>query len=434
MMQQTYSMGFIRKRRLYTALPLLIFPFLTLLFWTLGGGQIDESTAADKPTGFNFKLPDAYLEGKSPLDKLGFYQQAEKDSLRYAELIKNDPYYQGGAAKNSQADTSKLLGLPTKKQTLESNLNTSASSQESSAQEQKVYQKLNQLNAVLNASTDLPAKKFEDEFPRSSTEHTATIDRSDMERLEGMMRGVESGSGQDPELVEINGMLEKILDIQHPERVQHRLKEKSSQQRGQVFPVLSGKIETPISSLENDLGLHFESDFTQNGFYSLDEPSDEPASANAIEAVVHETQQLVNGSTVKLRLINDVYVNGVLIQAGNFLYGTASLDGERLKVSIASFRYQNSLLPVALSVFDLDGLDGIHIPGAISRDAAKQSGEQAIQGFGMTTFDQGIGAQAASAGIELTRNLLSKKVKLVKVTVKAGYQVLLRDQKQVENL
>jgi len=44
-----------------------------------------------------------------------------------------------------------------------------------------------------------------------------------------------------------------------------------------------------------------------------------------------------------------------------------------------------------------------------------------------------LGAQAASAGIETARDLISKKVKLVKVTVKAGYQVLLRDEKQKQN-
>jgi conjugative transposon TraM protein len=433
-MGQTYSLGFIRKRRLYVALPLLVFPFLTLLFWTLGGGQVDEPTT-DKPTGFNFKLPDAYLEGKSPLDKLGFYQQAEKDSLHLAELIKNDPYHQGIAFENTKADTSRLLGLPTKKQTLESTLNTSVNSNSDGFQDDKVYQKLNQLNAALNASTDLPAKKFADEFSAVSAAHNSTIERADMERLEGMMRSVESGSGgQDPELAELNGMLEKILDIQHPQRVQQRIQEKSVQHHGQVFPVVSEAAQTPITSLENEAVAFFQDNSSQNGFYTLDEPPSQLASANAIEAVVHQTQHLVNGSTLKLRLINDVFVNGVLIPAGNFLYGTASLDGERLKVSIASFRHQNSLFPVALSVFDLDGLDGIHIPGAISRDAAKQSGEQAIQGLAVSSFDQSLGAQAANAGIELTRNLLSKKVKLVKVTVKAGYQVLLRDQKQVENL
>jgi hypothetical protein len=38
--------------------------------------------------------------------------------------------------------------------------------------------------------------------------------------------------------------------------------------------------------------------------------------------------------------------------------------------------------------------------------------------------------QAASAGIEAAKTLLSKKSKLIKVTVKAGYQVLLRDEQQ----
>lgn len=86
-----------------------------------------------------------------------------------------------------------------------------------------------------------------------------------------------------------------------------------------------------------------------------------------------------------------------------------------------------------LSVYDMDGMDGIYIPGAITRDVAKQSADRAIQGIGLTTLDPSLGAQAASAGIEAARDLISKKVKLVKVTVKAGYQVLLRDEKQKQN-
>jgi hypothetical protein len=45
-------------------------------------------------------------------------------------------------------------------------------------------------------------------------------------------------------------------------------------------------------------------------------------------------------------------------------------------------------------------------------------------------MDPSLGAQAASAGIQAAKTLISKKVKLVKVTVKAGYQVLLRDNNQ----
>ncbi|MFX6230601.1 conjugative transposon protein TraM, partial [Acinetobacter baumannii] len=83
-----------------------------------------------------------------------------------------------------------------------------------------------------------------------------------------------------------------------------------------------------------------------------------------------------NGSTVKLRLTNDVYVNGLLVPKGNFVFGTASLENERLLITVPNIRYENNLLPVALSVYDMDGLAGIHIPGSINRDVAKQSADQ----------------------------------------------------------
>jgi hypothetical protein len=86
-------------------------------------------------------------------------------------------------------------------------------------------------------------------------------------------------------------------------------------------------------------------------------------------------------------------------------------------------------LPVSLHLFDFDGLEGIYIPGAISRDAAKQSGDRAIQGMGISTFNPGIGAQAAGVGIETARNILSRKIRMTKVTVKSGYHVWLLDEK-----
>jgi conjugative transposon TraM protein len=162
----------------------------------------------------------------------------------------------------------------------------------------------------------------------------------------------------------------------------------------------------------------------------LDNNSNNDEQQNAIQAVVQETQTLVSGATIKLRLTDDVYINGVLIPKDNFVYGMASLNGERLHISISTIRYQNNILPVALSVYDMDGLAGIYIPGAITRDVAKQSADEATQSIGLTTMDPSLGAQAASAGIQAAKTLISKKVKLVKVTVKAGYQVLLRDNNQ----
>jgi len=72
-------------------------------------------------------------------------------------------------------------------------------------------------------------------------------------------------------------------------------------------------------------------------------------------------------------------------------------------------------------------LPGIYIPGAISRDVAKQSADNSLQLMELGTMDPSLKAQAAAAGISTAKSLLSKKVKLVKVMVKAGYKVLLKD-------
>src|SRR5690606_34709983 len=134
--------------------------------------------------------------------------------------------------------------------------------------------------------------------------------------------------------------------------------------------------------------------------------------ANAISAVIHQDQVLVNGSTVKLRLTQDVTIGGVHIPKDNFLFGVASLSGERLGVKINSIRYGESLFPVELTVYDMDGLGGIYIPGAITRDVAKESAARSTQGIGLTSLDPSLGAQAAGAGIEAARTLFNKKVKL----------------------
>jgi len=84
-----------------------------------------------------------------------------------------------------------------------------------------------------------------------------------------------------------------------------------------------------------------------------------------------------------------------------------------------------------MKVFDQDGLSGIYVPGAIARDAAKEGTDQAIQGYDPLSYDPSLGAQAATAGLTMAKGFFSKKVKLVKVTVKAGYAVLLLNGNQL---
>jgi len=231
---------------------------------------------------------------------------------------------------------------------------------------------------------------------------------------------------------QLNAMMEKILDIQHPDRAREKIKEQSLKNKARAYPVNApGK---------TDLISHFSVAFgdtiqkvrpvktdTSNGFFGLNEEAAGSFDANAIRAAVEQTQTVVTGGELKIRLLDEIFIAGILIPKGQLVSGTVTLSGERLIVEIPSIRYLNNIFPVALSAYNLDGLEGIYIPGTISRDAAKQGADNAVQELQMMTLDPSLTAQAASAGIEAAKGLFSRKVKLIKVTVKAGYQILLKD-------
>ncbi len=83
-----------RKRKMMLVLPLLVIPFLTMAFWALGGGKGNsQPISVSINQGLNPKLPDANLKEEKLLDKLGFYDKADKDSAKMAEWMRSDPYY-----------------------------------------------------------------------------------------------------------------------------------------------------------------------------------------------------------------------------------------------------------------------------------------------------------------------------------------------------
>lgn len=392
----------VKQRKMLLVLPLLVTPFLTMTFWALGGGSTKAETNITAK-GLNLDLPDANLKDDKVMDKLSFYDKADKDSLKMEEWMRNDPYFKKEAVPP--------VTMPDELQELTTSaaakynqrMNTSPYEGGNNNPEEKILQKLKLMEKEMNAST---ATKYENPVLNPGNDDFS----SDVDRLEQMLQLNNSSSTEDPEMKQLEGTLDKILDVQHPQRVKDRLKEKS---------LLNKEISYAVSKLSGN-------DTIVKGFFGISDEK-EIAEHNSIEAVVHEQQVLVNGSVVKFRLVNAIYINGKLVPEGSFVYGIALLKGERLTVEINSIRSATNLFTVKLAVYDMDGLPGIYIPGTISRDVAKQSADNSLSLMELSSVDPSLKAQATVAGIGAAKNLLSKKVKLVKVLVKAGYKVLLKN-------
>lgn len=407
-----HSEKYLKKRKALLVLPLLALPFVTLAFWSLGGGKGVNRAQAEQKQGLNTSLPGAQLSGTS-LDKMSIYNKAASDSLALKSQLRYDPF--AGNTIPAKADTIQPKQKTTAASSLIPNTYTDPN-------EVKVRSKLAQLEQNLNQPVSQAT-------PLNNTQDDPAIG-TQLGHLQQAMQQMSPNNEPDPQMQQMNAMLEKILDIQHPERLQEKLHDQSLKNRGRVYPVNRPDVQSNAGMPGGYSSITAPFGFAANGFYGLDENVAADSSVlPAIPAVVQETQTVTSGATIKLRLTEDVMVNGTLIPQNNFVYGSCNVDGERLKISITGIRFDNSLFPVSLTVYDLDALEGIRVPGAIGRDASKEGADRAVQSMQLMSLDPSIGAQAASAGLEAVKGFASKKVKLVRVTVKAGYPVLLMDGK-----
>ncbi len=151
---------------------------------------------------------------------------------------------------------------------------------------------------------------------------------------------------------------------------------------------------------------------------------------NTIPACVHGNQTVTDGQAVRLRLTEPMQVAGVRIPRNTVVVGAARMQGERLGIDITSLEYRGTIIPVELAVFDSDGQEGIFIPNSMEVSAAKEVAANMGSSLGSSiNISTDTGAQLASdlgkGLIQGTSQYIAKKMRTVKVHLKAGYKVML---------
>jgi conjugative transposon TraM protein len=149
---------------------------------------------------------------------------------------------------------------------------------------------------------------------------------------------------------------------------------------------------------------------------------------NTITACVHGNQTILNGQNIRLRLMENIRAGKTLIPCNTLVSGTTKIQGERLDITINSVEFAGQILPVELTVYDLDGQRGIFIPDLQEVNAAKEIVANMGTSAG-TSFN--INSDAGEQFVaDMGRNLIqgvsqftAKKLREVKVHLKAGYRL-----------
>lgn len=169
-------------------------------------------------------------------------------------------------------------------------------------------------------------------------------------------------------------------------------------------------------------------------FHTLAENEPEP---KLIKAIIDEDIKAVDGSRIRIRLLDDVEIGELVVPKGTYLYATMNGFGsQRVKGNVKSLMVADELVKVNLSIYDTDGLEGLYVPGSTFRETSKDVASSALgsnvnmnNGTGGNSFTQW-GMQAVQNAYQRTSNAISKSVKKNKAKLKYGTFVYLVNDKE----
>ena len=161
---------------------------------------------------------------------------------------------------------------------------------------------------------------------------------------------------------------------------------------------------------------------------------------NLIKAIIDEDVKAVDGSRVRLRLLDDVVINETMIKSGSYLYAIMSgFSSQRVKGTVSSVLVNDEIIKVSLSLYDTDGLEGLYVPSSSFRETAKDVASGAFSGnVSMNTGNSGNsltqwGMQAIQDAYQKTSNAISKNIKKNKVNLKYGTFVYIINSQEKRN-
>ena len=345
---------------------MLVYPLMGLVF--LGSMCLifapsdKEETKVENVGGFNADIPQPKGDGIIS-DKKTAYEQEQMEN-KQADKMRSlqDFAFSLGEDNGNGEDLTLIDDAPAEKP--KTNVidfgagapNNSRSSIQSSA---AAYR---DMNRQLGSFYETPKEdKEKEELKRQVEELTARLDAK------------ENGAGNMDEQV---ALMEKSYELAakymnggQQEQVAQVIPTAPVQGKGNAAPVKSVSDRT-VSGLQQPMSnAEFVAEYSKPRNYGFNTAvgSGYSMGKNTIRACVHNDQTLMDGQTVKLRLLEPLQAGNVIVPKNSLVSGSAKVQGERLDILVSSLEYAGNIIPVELAVYDSDGQKGLSVPSSLER-------------------------------------------------------------------
>jgi conjugative transposon TraM protein len=388
--------AYLKRNKPLLFLPLVLIPFIVLIFYVLGGGEKNEKEEQKQKEqqavkGANYTLPDAD-KSVAIYDKMDNYSSKKAVTSTHDYNITGEPDSIPEEIVEEEAMTEEQL-LSGKKNLYQNDPVPEMNADVSTNLLAHIRQKEKKVREDLEGSQTEAKSKNED-----ADSNQAVKDKRDSNDQKGSAAIAPTGIEELDKVFRQNSRLAKQNDS-----LNIRLQETSAKNE---------KLEAEKNKRST----------LEKGGKSGFKPKE--TAIPVIEAEVYETTTVLTGNRVKLRLLEEAWLNGVKIPVNTFLYGICEVSNERLQIEVMQIPVGEKFVPVEVTVCDLDGLPGLYVPDNASRKVAKEVGSSANTSsmFGVSnnplTY---MGIQAA----DRTAQSLLKMIRIKKVTIKKNTLVYL---------
>ena len=213
------------------------------------------------------------------------------------------------------------------------------------------------------------------------------------------------------------------------EEAVEQAKQRKDSRLSVMRPVREGEVEASTLDTRADFTVERNLGFltAAGGVAHADTPT--------VRACVASTQVIRAGSTVQLRLLEAVRIDGVTIPRNTPLYSLATISGMRLQVTVSSVEYGGRIFAVEAVAYDMDGQPGLNIPNSRERTALKEAlasvGQTAGTSVNVTrSAGQQVLSELARGGLQASSQYVAGKLREVTITLKAKHQLLLISKQQ----
>ena len=293
-------------------------------------------------------------------------------------------------------------------------------------------QRIDSLMAVQAAEAEKLRKEFQQQQDQWKSEREAARNGSNVvsrnQALEEEL--IRDKKRQEDEYQQLLKQMQLIQKMSNGEKILTE-EDKAQQLKNQIAMQERARVLDSIAKAQAPLAVTKASEANEAYFNTVTEESGKPS---LIKARVDRVEKVRDGSRIRLRLSEDIEIEGTLMKEGTYVYATVNgFSAQRVMANVTSILVGDEIKKIDLAVYDLDGMEGFFVPSSSFREVSKDVGANAMNMNMNLNSNSGnmnmesLAMQSLQQVVQGTTQAVSKNIRQNRARIKYNTNVYLVD-------